>query len=251
LRERPGAATPWAVIRPLRRDKLLCALLALTISGCGTSFYVTTEPRQAELWVDGRFVGIGSATVPTNGIVFNSYLVEARDKQGNVLNSAEVDIEFGPRSAVCAGVGLVGIIIWPLLPLIPAAFFVGEPDPERLHLRVPLEEQPPPPPVVGDEIDRPVIEFVEPAQGQQIATSSEVTVSGRVRHWSGVDTIEVALDGKIAQRFQAAKIDVERTFDTHLTIEAAGSHVIKVTAKGIRGAPAVEEVRITRILDKK
>ena len=218
-------------------------------AGCGTPFYVTTEPRQAELWVDGRFVGVGAATVPTNGIVFNSYHVEARDKQGNVLGAADVDIEFGARSAVCAGVGLIGILLWPLLPLIPAAFFVGEPDPERLHIRVPLEEQPSAP-LQGqpDEIDRPVIDFAEPTQGQQISASSAVIVRGRARHWSGIDTIEVELDGKRVPGAEQRRGDIEREVAVPLTIDEAGSHVIKVTVKGIRGAPAVEEVRVTRIL---
>lgn len=218
-------------------------------SACGAPVYVTSEPRAAEIWVDGKFVGVGSATFPTNGIVFNSYRVEARDKQGNVIDAQEVDVEFGARSAVFAGVGLLGILVWPLLPLIPAAFFVGEPDPERVHLRVPLDEPAPTP--RPDELDRPVIEFTEPTQGEQISEGSSVAVRGRARHWSGVDRIEVALDGRVVESIKPPRIDIERSFEAQLTVEKAGPHVIAVRVKGVRGADAVEEIRITRIVAAK
>ncbi len=229
----------------VNKRRLVCALLVISIAGCGTPFYVTTEPRQAELYVDGRFVGIGAATVPTNGIVFNSYHVEARDKQGKVLGATDVDVEFGARSAVLAGVGLIGILLWPLLPLIPAAFFVGEPDPERVHIRVPLEEKPAPPP--PDEMDRPVIDFAEPGQGEQISASSDVTVRGVARHWSGIETVEIELDGKRVHFSESSHVGQERAFTVPIKIEDAGSHVIRVTVKPVRGAPGVEEVRVTRI----
>src|SRR5271155_1180804 len=101
------AGTP----RTMRGDRLLCLVLAVAMAGCGTPFYVTTEPGRADIYVDGKFAGSGSARVDTNGVVFNSYKVEARDKQGNVLNSSEVGVSFGPRSAICAGLSLIGILV--------------------------------------------------------------------------------------------------------------------------------------------
>ena len=156
-----------------KRTTALSLTLALAMAGCGTPCYVTTEPRAAEVFVDGKFAGIGGATFETNGVVFNTYKVEARDRQGRVLDSRDVDVHFGPRSAVFAGVGLVGIIFWPLLPLLPAAFFVGEPSPEHVHLHVPnVEPEPTPEP---ERIDRPVLEIAAPANGDEVPVDVDAT----------------------------------------------------------------------------
>src|SRR5947209_4786893 len=108
----------------------------LLAAGCGQPFHVLTEPNRAEIWVDGKYRGTGGATVPTNGIVFNSYHVEARDPSGKILKTVDVDLTFGPRSAIFTVIGLAGIIVWPLLPFLGLAFFTGDPSPEHLYLHV-------------------------------------------------------------------------------------------------------------------
>lgn len=227
-----------------KRTKALSLTLALAMAGCGTPCYVTTEPRAAEVFVDGKFAGIGGATFETNGVVFNTYKVEARDKQGRVLDSREVDVRFGPRSAVFAGVGLVGIIFWPLLPLLPAALFVGEPSPEHVHLHVPnIEPEPAPEP---ERIDRPVLEISAPANGDEVP--GRVTLKGRVRHWSGIQSVRVELDGKLVREVKPADAPSELAFEVALGVDATGRHVISVVAKGLRGADASEELRVTRIV---
>jgi hypothetical protein len=199
---------------------LLCVVLCVAVAGCGMPFYVATEPGHADLYVDGKYVGTGAARVPTNGIVFNSYHVEARDQAGNVLNAGEVDVSFGARSAICAGIGLVGIVVWPLLAFLPASFFVGDPSPEHLYLRVP---SPQPPPVERETIDRPVLEITAPTQGDQ-------------------------LDGRAVRQLAPSPSEAELRFDEPLTVDASGNHTLTVVVKGVRGAEAREEVRLTRVV---
>src|SRR5436853_19933 len=102
--------------RRARSGLLVVLTLAVTAAGCGQPFHVLTEPGQADIWVDGKFVGRAGAVVSTNGIVFNSYRVEARDPKGNVLDGRDVDVRFGSRSAIFAVLGLFGVLVWPLLP---------------------------------------------------------------------------------------------------------------------------------------
>jgi len=224
--------------------KLLCAVLCVAIAGCGMPFYVATEPGHADLYVDGKYVGTGAARVSTNGIVFNSYHIEARDQAGNVLNTAEVDVSFGARSAICAGIGLVGIVVWPLLAFIPASFFVGDPSPEHIYLHVP---SPQPPPVERETIDRPVLEITAPVQGDQL-TAPEVRVKGRARHWSGIASLSFELDGRAIRQLAPPQSEAELRFDEPLTVDASGNHTLTVIAKGVRGAEAREEVRLTRVV---
>jgi hypothetical protein len=226
------------------RQRALSLAVALALAGCGTPCYVTTEPRSAEVYVDGKFTGVGMATFDTNGVVFNTYKVEARDKEGRVLDSREVDVRFGARSAVFAGVGLVGILFWPLLPLLPAAFFVGEPNPEHVHLHVPNNEPTPAP--EPERIDRPVLEIGAPANGDEVA--AHLALKGRARHWSGIKTVRVELDGKLVREVKPAEAPSELAFEVPLDVEATGHHVISVVAQGSRGADASEELRVTRLV---
>jgi hypothetical protein len=221
--------------------------LALFLTGCGQPFHVLTEPGQAEIWVDGKFRGVGGATIPTNGIVFNSYHVEARGDEGKVLAAEDVDLTFGPRSAVFTILGLAGILIWPLLPFLPLAFFVGEPSPEHLYLRV---EAPPPPPLPQlDQIDRPVLELTSPTPGARIEGGSTLLVRGRARHWSGVASVRVLVDGvEAAAAPPRPDSQVEVSFALNVTLNGHGEHMIRVVARGARGSEAAEEVRVDYLL---
>lgn len=215
---------------------------ALLVSGCGQPFHVLTEPGHAEIWVDGKFRGVGGATVPTNGIVFNSYRVEARDPSGKVLATEDVDVTFGPRSAVFTLLGLAGILVWPLLPFLPLAFFVGEPSPEHVFLRV---DSPPPPPPVTDQIDRPVLELTSPAPGAKVEGAASVVVRGRARHWSGISTVRVLVDGtEVARTPSRPDSQVELGFSLEAPLRGHGEHMIRVLARGARGSEAAEEVRV-------
>ncbi len=238
----------------LNRSLVVVLCLALFVTGCGQPFHVVSEPHRAEIWVDGKYVGRGAAYVPTNGVVFNSYTVEAKNAEGKVLAKDEVNTHFGARSAVFFIIGLCGIVFWPLLPFIPLAFFVGDPSPEHLHLRVPDEEQPKAPPRSDADlpepdlrgIDRPILQVSKP-QLPIMGVVNELTINGRARHWSGVQQVTVQYDGRVIATVKAGPdAEVELPFEVKVPFPMdRAHHVVKVTARGLRGSEAAEELTIS------
>src|SRR5262249_42602243 len=126
----------------LCRATAVALALSLAAAGCGAPFRVVSGPGKAEIFVDGRYVGSGGRLVEPNGIVFNPYHVVARCATGTLLYK-DVDIRFSERSVFYVAMGLLGFFFLPLALFIPSAFFVGEPNPDKVEFYIaegPLNE---------------------------------------------------------------------------------------------------------------
>jgi hypothetical protein len=98
----------------------------------------------------------------------------------------------------------------------------------------------------GDEMDRPVIDFEQPGQGAEIS-ETHVTVKGSCRHWSGVRSLKIELDGRLVKTLSPPHAETDLSFSEALEIQKPGDHIVKISANGVRGAEAAEELRFTLV----